>query len=115
MRPILLVLLKTAHTGIWAAVEASVVYLLASGWEGRTDRRAALAAGVVGAETAVFLGNGARCPLTGAAEALGAGHGSVTDLFLPRWLARNLPAIHVPLLLAAAYLHLRNSRRRRDA
>ena len=66
-------------------------------------------------ETSVFLGNGARCPLTGAAEALGAGHGSVTDLFLPRWLARNLPAIHVPLLFLAAYLHARNLRSLRGA
>lgn len=113
MRPVLLFGLKTAHTAIWAVVEASVVYLLATGWVGRTDRRAALAAGVVGAETAVFLGNGARCPLTRVAEELGADSGSVTDLFLPGWVARNLPAIHVPLLIAAAYLHLRNAGSRR--
>ena len=108
MRVVLLTGVKVVHTAIWAAVESCVVYLVIAGWRGRTDRRAALAAGVVGAETAIFLGNGARCPLTGLAEDLGASRGSVTDIFLPRRLARDLPAIHVPLLLAAAYLHLRN-------
>ena len=28
----------------------------------------------------------------------------------PRWFAHNLPAIHVPLVLLAAYLHARNLR-----
>jgi hypothetical protein len=114
-RSIFLTALKLAHTAIWAVVETSVGYLLVAGWTGRSDRRAAIAAGIVGAETAVFLGNGARCPLTGVAERLGARRGSVTDLFLPAWLARNLPAVHVPLLLAAAWLHVRNLRGLRGA
>jgi len=29
-------------------------------------------------------------------------------IYLPRWFARNLPAIHVPLIGLAAYLHGRN-------
>ncbi len=48
------------------------------------------------------------------AESLGAEHGSVTDIYLPRWFAHNLPAIHVPLILLALYLHARNLRRRRS-
>lgn len=32
----------------------------------------------------------------------GAPDGSVTDIWLPRWFAHNLPAIHIPLLAAAA-------------
>jgi hypothetical protein len=43
-------------------------------------------------------------------ESLGAKRGSVTDLYLPKWLAHNLPAIHVPLLVLAAFLHGRNLR-----
>ena len=35
----------------------------------------------------ILLANGWRCPLTVYAERLGAPSGSVTDLFLPRWLA----------------------------
>jgi hypothetical protein len=62
----------------------------------------------------VFAGNGFRCPLTRVAERLGAEHGSVTDIYLPRWFARNLPAIHVPLIGLAGYLHVRNLRARQD-
>jgi hypothetical protein len=29
---------------------------------------------------------------------LGAAKGGVTDIFIPKWLANSLPAIHVPLL-----------------
>jgi hypothetical protein len=39
------------------------------------------------------------------AGALGA-----TDIFVPRWFAHNLPAIHVPLIVLAAGLHMRNLR-----
>ena len=46
------------------------------------------------------------------AESFGAEHGSVTDIFLPRWFARNLPVIHVPLLALAVGLHVRNLRHR---
>jgi hypothetical protein len=43
-------------------------------------------------------GNGFRCPLTDLAEPFGAEHGSVTVCYLPAWFARNMPAIHVPLV-----------------
>lgn len=107
----LLVLVKVVHTAIWASVEAAMLYVLAAGAMGRSDRRAAIAGGVVAAETAVFAANGFSCPLTGVAESLGAEHGSVTDIYLPRWFARALPAIHVPLIVAAVALHVRNVRR----
>ena len=71
-------------------------YLLYAGFVKRTDRRAAVAAAVVGGESLIFAANGFRCPLTDVAESLGAEDGSVTDIFLPRWFAHNLPAIHVP-------------------
>ena len=108
-----LVALKTAHTLIWFSVEAALSYVVYSGLRGRSDRRAAIAGAIVAGETAVFLANGARCPLTGLAESLGAESGSVTDLYLPRWLAHNLPAIHVPIVILALYLHMRNLRRKR--
>jgi len=108
-----LALIKGIHTLVWASVEAAMVYLLVTGAAGRTDRRTAVAGAIVGGETLVFLANGARCPLTGVAEALGADKGSVTDIYLPGWLARSLPLIHVPLVLAAIWLHARNVRRRR--
>jgi hypothetical protein len=88
-----------------------MVYLVYAGFAKRSDRRAALAAAVVGGESVLFAANGFRCPLTDVAESLGADDGSVTDIFLPRWFAHSLPAIHVPLILLTAYLHGRNLRR----
>jgi hypothetical protein len=38
--------------------------------------------------------------------------GAVTDIYLPKWFAHNMPAIHVPLLIVMAYLHIRNYPRR---
>jgi len=46
-----------------------------------------IAFGMVLIEGLVLLVNGWRCPLTVYAEGLGAPSGSVTDIFLPRWLA----------------------------
>ena len=108
-----LVALKSAHTLIWFSVEAALSYVIYSGLRGRSDRWAAIAGAIVAGETAVFLANGARCPLTGLAESLGAERASVTDLYLPRWLAHNLPAIHVPIVILAVYPHMRNRRRRK--
>jgi hypothetical protein len=88
-----------------------MVYVLYAGLANRTDRRAAIAAAVIAAESLVFAANGFRCPLTDVAESLGAEHGSVTDIYLPARFARNLPAIHVPLLALALFLHGRNIRR----
>lgn len=104
--------LKAVHTLIWLSVESSMAYLLYAGATGRSDRRAAVAGAVVAGETLVFLGNGAHCPLTELAVPLGGERAPVTDIFLPRWLAHNLPAIHIPLVAAALWLHVRNMRRR---
>jgi hypothetical protein len=107
-----LALIRGVHTLAWASIEACVGYLLWSGATGRSDRRAAVAATVVGAECLVFAADGFRCPMSGLAEAAGAASGSVTDIYLPTWFARNLPAIHVPLLLLIGWLHLRARRPR---
>ena len=87
-----------------------MVYVLYAGARGRTDRKVGLAAGVVTAETLIFAANGFHCPLTAVAKDLGDETGSVTDIYLPRWFAKNLPGIHVPLILAAVLLHWRNYR-----
>jgi hypothetical protein len=104
-------MIKALHTAAWFSIESCMLYVIYSGFKGKSDRRAAIAAGVVGAETLVFAGNGFHCPLTDIAEDLGAGKASVTDIYLPRRFAHNLPAIHVPLILLAAFLHGKNIRR----
>lgn len=112
---IALAAIKAIHTAAWFSIESCMLYVLYAGFTGRSDRRAAIAAGVVAAETLVFAGNGFRCPLTDVAEHLGAEQASVTDIYLPRWFAHNLPAIHVPLILLAAFLHGKDIRRGRGA
>jgi hypothetical protein len=101
-------IVKVIHTLVWFSVESCMVYLLAAGLAKRSDRRAAAAAAVVGAECLIFATNGFRCPLTQLATSLGAESGSVTDIYLPAWFARHLPAIHVPLIVLTACLHGRN-------
>lgn len=90
-----------------------MVYVLYAGFARRTDRRAAIAGGVVASETLIFAANRFRCPLTQLADRLGATHAGVTDIWLPRSFAHNLPAIHAPLLALTVYLHARNLRTRR--
>ena len=104
---------KAFHTFAWFTIETAVVYVLYSGLRGRSDRRAGVAGAVVFAETAVFAANGFHCPLTAVAKRLGDASGSVTDIYLPKWFAHNLPAIHVPLIVLAVVLHWRNLRGQR--
>ncbi len=103
-----LVSVKAVHSLIYFSIEFCMGYLIYTGLKGQEDRRTAITAGVVAGETLIFLGNRCRCPLTGLAEELGAGSGSVTDIYLPKFLATNLPWIHVPLVMLALYLHIRN-------
>jgi len=100
------------HTLAWFSIESCMVYVLRAGFARRSDRRAAIAAAVVAGETLVFAGNRFRCPLTQLAQRLGAERAGITDIWLPRWFAHNLPAIHAPLLVLAVYLHARNLRHR---
>jgi hypothetical protein len=110
-RPGVVVAVKTVHTLAWLSIESCVLYVLYAGIVRRTDRRVAVAAAIVTGETIVFAGNRFRCPLTELAERYGAESGSVTDIYLPKWFAHNMPAIHTPLLVLMAYLHARNLRR----
>jgi hypothetical protein len=89
-----------------------MIYLIIEGFAGRSGRRTAAAAGIVAGESLIFAACGFRCPLTLLTRRLGAENGSVTGIYLPGWIARNLPAIHVPLIILAAFLHGENLRRR---
>ncbi len=104
--------IRLVHTLAWFSIESCMLYVLWAGFARRSDRRTAIAAGVVAGECLIFAANRCRCPLTQLARHLGAERGSVTDIYLPRWFARDLPAIHVPLIVLAAYLHRRNLRGR---
>ena len=61
-----------------------------------------LAAALVGVESAVFLGNGLKCPLTAVAAKYGAGDGA--DTFLPKRITHYTFRVFGPLILIAAAL-----------
>jgi len=47
----------------------------------------------------LLLLNKGRCPFTSMAEKQGAKRGSVTDIFLPDWVARNIFRVATPLFI----------------
>ena len=114
-RPTVVAGIKAVHTLAWLSIESCVLYVLHAGLRGRTGKRAGIAGGIVAGEVLVFAAHGFRCPLTDLAERCGAPSGSVTDIYLPKWFAHNMPAIHTPLLVLMIYLHARNLRRSRQA
>jgi hypothetical protein len=103
---------KAVHSVAFFVIQSAIVYLVFKGWRRETDARVGIATAIACGETAVFVGNGFRCPLTGLAEDLGAEHGQVTDIFLPKRLADNIANIYAPLLLLGLVLHGRNLRAR---
>jgi hypothetical protein len=113
MRKLLVVLVKAFHTIAFVVIQTCILYLIYAGVRRRTDARAAMAVAVAAAESAIYVGNGFRCPLTGLAERLGAQKGQVTDIFLPKWLANNIANIYSPLFVLGLYLNGRNLLERR--
>lgn len=78
---------KLVHTLIFWLLSACVVVVLLSGIADRVTTWTWIAVGLVALESIVLAVSGWTCPLTLLAERLGAARGSVTDLFLPNWLA----------------------------
>lgn len=79
----ILLLIRTVHTIIYLIMATSVVWILLSAIVGYTGPVLIVALIFVGMESAVFVGSGMRCPLTGLARRYGAVKGYVFDTFLP--------------------------------
>lgn len=92
-RPMALTLIKALHTAIFASVGGAIGLFVWDGLRQRPRRRAAIALGIVLAESAVYVSNNQVCPLTPLATKLGAERGAVADIFLPAWLARRIPML----------------------
>jgi hypothetical protein len=106
-RPTLLVPIKLIHTLLWFSIESCLAYVL---WAGFTS-------GLTAAWRSPGRGRRREPDLRRESIPVPAhpdrrAHRrrapSVTDIYLPRWLARNLPVIHIPLIVLAGYLHARN-------
>jgi hypothetical protein len=105
-RPAIAIAIRVVHSAVFLVMTAAIYWLIASGLANRRDRSVAVAAGLVGAEAAVFVLNDHVCPLTPFAERWGAVKGSVSDIFLPNDVARTIPAWSTILLAIAGVLHL---------
>jgi hypothetical protein len=105
MRPFILLLIKTVHTLAFAVIAGSIGVVFLDGARGRPRGRTGVAAAIALGECAVFAANGFVCPLTPLAERYGARRGSVTDLFLPDVIARNLTWIATPILVIGLVLN----------
>lgn len=79
--------IKLVHTLIFWLLSLCVVYALFCGVVGRMTTWTWVAVGLLLVESVVLAAAGWTCPLTILAERRGALRGSVTDIFLPRWLA----------------------------
>lgn len=110
----LLVGIKLLHTLVFVVESAAILYIVGCAVTGQQDSWLALAIALVLAETAVFLGNRARCPLTELAQRLGdpTGNDFVADIFLPARFAPLIPRVCGTLaaagllaLLARALVH----------
>ena len=97
---------KLVHSAIFFVMSTCVIYLLYTGIAGRFSKWSIIAFTLVFVEGIVLLFNKWQCPLTTWAENLGAEDGSVTDIFLPRWLADHLFHICVPLFVVACLILL---------
>jgi len=89
MRPVRLTIfhVKVVHTLIFWVLSACVLYALFSGVTDSITNWTWIAVGLVALESVVLAASGWTCPLTLLTERLGAARGSVTDIFLPKWLA----------------------------
>jgi hypothetical protein len=79
--------IKLVHTVVFWVLSACVAYALWSGVTDRVDAWTGVAVGLLVIESVVLVSFGWTCPLTILAERQGAQRGSVTDIFLPKWLA----------------------------
>ena len=108
MQRLILVSIKTIHTVAFGVIAGSIGVVFADGLRGRPRRRTGVAAAIALGECAVFAANGFVCPLTPLAERYGAERGSVTDIFLPDVIARNLTWIATPILVTGLALNARS-------
>ena len=108
-----LFVVRAIHSAVFLVELWAILWLVVTGALGRGGRSVRVAALLVAAESAVFLGNRGVCPLTPLAERYGAERGNVSDIFLPDALARTVPLWSTPLVLLGVALHGRAWARRR--
>jgi hypothetical protein len=87
-RHLMLQLIRTVHTAIYVVMAASTLLLVYAGVTGADGWWLWWALALLAVESAVFVGFGFKCPLTGLAVSYGAKSGHVFDTFLPEQATR---------------------------
>ena len=105
-------MVKSIHSLILLGLAAAILHTLYSGLANRMSKLTTVSIAAVIGEGTVLLANNGRCPLTDVVEDLGSDHGSVSDIFLPKWFAERIPVLFTPpfaIGLGAIGIHRRHS------
>jgi hypothetical protein len=102
-----LVLIKVVHTAAFFSISALIALVVWDGLRADPRRRTTVATLVAVGESAVYGSNNLVCPLTPLAEELGSPRGTITDIYLPRWLSLRVPLLGGGGLLLGLALNAR--------
>jgi hypothetical protein len=93
--PRALFLVKFIHSAAFIVISLAIVYVWIAIFAGITGWTVTLAIGIILLETAVYVGNGLRCPLTKLAQQYGdtTGDDLIADIFLPKWFVPLIPPV----------------------
>lgn len=84
-----LLLIKLAHTTIWAFFVVIICYILWTGVTNTIDVYTFIAIGLVVIEGLILILFGWKCPLTVVAKKYTENQEIGFDIFLPKWIAKN--------------------------
>ena len=83
-----LILVKVAHTAIWAVFVAAIFYVLFAGIFDRVRLLVWICIGLIFVECAILLIYKWKCPFTLLGQKYTSNHEVGFDIFLPAWLAK---------------------------
>jgi len=96
-----LTFIRFVHTVIFILLSVILAVLLYEVIADRITPLTWIAVALFTGEGIVLIASGWKCPLTAYAESLGADHGQVTDVFLPKWFADRVFVIYGGLFAVA--------------
>ncbi len=99
-----LFLIKSVHSVIFWWQVGCLAYLLYAGLTRTFSVIVLIAVVSIVLDGVLLLLNNGRCPFTTLAESQGAERGSVTDIFLPDCVARNIFRVSFPFFIAELVL-----------
>jgi len=92
-------IIKFVHSVIYFFMVACLCYIFYCALVRRYDWTLLIALSAIAVEGITLLLNRGTCPFTPLAEKYGADRGSVTDLFLPMWCARQTFKVSTTLFI----------------